>query len=92
MFTKFDPKDPDAVKNYTWDFSQWLATGETISSYSFPGFPAGITKDTDSNTAVAVTATISAGTAGEDYDITCRISTNAGQTEDLTATLPVRTT
>lgn len=91
-FTAFDPKDPDATKAYTWDFSKWLDTGETIASFDFPDFPAALTKVSDSNTSTDVTALISGGLEDASYNITCRIVTTGGQTEDLTATLPVSST
>ncbi len=85
----FSTKDPDDILNYTWDFSDWLGTGESISSYSFPDFPSGLTLVTDCNTSSAVTARISGGTAGTTYSITCRVVTDAGQTKDVTISLPV---
>ena len=88
-FAEFSPKDPDAARLYTWDFEDWLSAGESISSYSFPDFPTGLTQVSDSNDADSVTVKISGGTAGESYDITCRIITDAGQTDDRTLTLPV---
>ena len=87
-FANFDPKDPDATRFYTWDFSDWLDTGESISSYTFPSFPAGLTQVSDSNDTTSVTVKISGGTAGESYDIICRVVTDAGQTDDKTLTLP----
>ena len=85
-------KDPDAVLDYKWDWkaltngsglSDWLASGEIISSHTVT-VPAGITKDsssqTDANT--SVTAWLSGGTAGTDYTVTCQIVTNAGRTDD----------
>lgn len=88
-YPSFSDKDPDAARLYSWDFSDWLDTGETINSYSFPDFPAGITQVSDSNTDTVVTVKISGGTAGESYNITCRIVTNAGQTDDRTITLTI---
>lgn len=88
-FPSFDIKDPNDVDIFTLDWSDELETGETISSYSFPDFPSGLTRDSDSNTTTTVTATISGGTAGESYDITYRIVTSAGRTLDQSVTLPV---
>lgn len=91
-FTSFDNKDPDNTKKYTWDFSDWVETGESVTSHSFPDFPSGLTLVSDSLANNKVTAAISGGTIGESYDITCRAVTDAGQTYDLTATLPVAKT
>ena len=91
-FPSFDTKDPDDVLSYSWDFSDFLATAETISTIAFPDFPAGLTLDSSSNTSTVATAVISGGTAGTSYDVTCRITTSAGQTKDVTLTIPVAET
>ena len=84
-------KDPDAVLDYKWDWSDWLATGETISSHTIPTVT-GITLDsssiTDTNT--SVTAWYSSGTALTDYDVTCQIITSDSREDDRTVTLKVR--
>jgi len=41
-------KDPDAVLDYGFDWSDWLADGETISTSTWT-VETGITKDSDSN-------------------------------------------
>jgi hypothetical protein len=81
-------KDPDAVLNYLFDWSEWLAAGETIQSYVLT-VATGLTLDTDSNTTTTVTAKLSGGTAGESYSVACRISTNASQTDERTITINV---
>ena len=88
-FTVLDAKDPDSEVFYSWDFALWLGDGETISSYTFPGFPAGLTNISDSEAAGIVTMKIGGGVAGTNYDCTCRIVTSSAQTEDKTFTLPV---
>ena len=91
-FTALDPKDPDAEVFYEWDFALWLAAGETIASYSFPGFPAALTNISDSEASGVVTMKIGGGVAGTDHDLTCRIVTSANQTEDRTFNLPIAET
>ena len=84
-------KDPDAVLDYKWDWSSWLASGETISSHTIADVT-GITKDssalTDTNT--SVTAWYSAGTALTDYEVTCQIVTSDSRTDERTITIKVR--
>ena len=84
-------KDPDAVLDFKWDWSDWLASGETIASRTV-AVVAGITKDSDSitDTATSVTAWYSGGTALQDYDVTCQIVTSDSRTDDRTITLKVR--
>lgn len=93
-------KDPSAVLDYKFDWksltngsgtSDWLATGETISSKTITA-GAGLTVDsssiTDTNT--SVTAWLSGGSAGTDYTVACRIVTSDGRTDERTITIQCR--
>jgi hypothetical protein len=68
-------KDPDAVLDFAFDWSSWLATGETISSHTVT-VETGITKDSDSESSGVVTVWLSGGSVGERYDVECEITTN----------------
>lgn len=94
-------KDPDAVLDYVWDWrlntnrsegTDWLASGETISSHTVVVESGDVTVDssglTDSDT--SVTAWISGGTAGTTAHVRCRITTSAARTDDRTIVLNVR--
>lgn len=98
MATSFT-KDPEAVLDYTFDWkplthgvagatSDWLATGETISSYTVT-VPTGITKDSDSQASGVVTVWLSGGTAGTTYRVECKIVTNAGRTDERSTWIKV---
>jgi len=98
MATSFT-KDPEAVLDYTFDWkplthgvpgatSDWLATGETISSYTVT-VPTGITKDSDSQADGVVTYWLSGGTAGTTYRVECKIVTNAGRTDERSTWIKV---
>lgn len=83
-------KDPAAVLDYKFDWSSWLASGETISTRTVT--PAtGITVDsssiTDTNT--SVTVWLSGGTAGTEYTVACKIVTSAARTDERTLTIQV---
>jgi hypothetical protein len=84
-------KDPDAVLDWKFDWSDWLADGETLASHSVTAAE-GLTVDssslTDTNT--SVTAWLSGGTAGKRYAVTCRVVTSASRTDDRTITVYVR--
>ena len=82
-------KDPDAVLDYAFDWSDWLATGETISSHTITT-ETGLTKDSDSESSGVVTVWLSGGTAGEDYDVACKIVTSASRTDERTMTIRVK--
>ena len=90
-------KDPDAVLDYKFDWAaltngsgttDWLSTGETISSKTVTA-TTGLTVDsseiTDTNT--SVTAWLSGGTADELYTVTCQIVTSDSRTDERTMTI-----
>lgn len=79
MATTFT-KDPDATLDYTVDWSDWLDTGETISSSSF-SVPSGITKASESNTTTSATVWLSGGTKWTTYTVTNEVTTTAGRTD-----------
>lgn len=81
-------KDPQAVLDWRWDWSQWLETGETIVT-SVMTVSAGLTLDSDSHTLTTATAWLSGGTAGAPYEVANRITTNQGRTDERTITIRV---
>jgi len=82
-------KDPDAVLDYTRSWADWLADGETISTSTWIA-ESGITVDSDTNDTTTATVWLSGGTAGEDYELTNRITTSASRTDDRTFRIQVR--
>jgi len=78
-------KDPDATLDYKFDWSDWLETGEEISTFSLI-VPTGLTEVSSSNDNDSVTVWLSGGTAGLTYGVTCRITTDSFPTriEDRT--------
>jgi hypothetical protein len=87
---RFPAKDPAAVKDYKWDWSDWL-DGDTIATHTVTAED-GITKDSSSITddSTSVTVWISGGTAGSEYQITCQIVTTGGRTDGRTAIFSIR--
>ncbi len=81
-------KDPDAVLDYEWDWSSWLA-GDTIASFTVT-VPTGLTLDSSSATASAVTAWLSGGEDAASYPVTCHVVTAAGREDDRTITVFVQ--
>lgn len=82
-------KDPDAVLDYAFDWSSWLATGETISSHTVT-VSSGLTKDSDSESSGIVTVWLSGGTAGTWYTVACEIVTSAARTDERTMRIQVQ--
>ena len=71
-------KSPASVLDYVYDVSAELGT-DTIATSTWV-LDAGITKDSDINTATASTIWISGGTAGQTYSVANTIVTAAGRT------------
>lgn len=70
-------KDPSADKDYSWDWSDWLTSPETISTSAWSSSPEGLTLH-DGQVASGVASTfISGGMAGKKYTVTNRIVTNS---------------
>jgi len=75
-------KDPDAVLDYTFDWSEWLDNiVDTISSMEIVA-ETGITCNNSNVAGKTAIAWISGGTAGTTYRVTCRIVTAGGRTDD----------
>ena len=96
-------KDPEAVLDYSFDWSNWLDSTstpkETISTQTVT-VPTGLTLDTssitdgtnDAGTSMTdsvVQAWISGGTAGVNYKVACLITTSAGRTDERTICIKV---
>lgn len=77
-------KDPQAVLDWAFDWSNWLAASETIAGTPVVTVDSGLTKDTQSNTTTKVTVWLSGGTLGTTYKVACRITTNQGRTDERT--------
>ena len=81
MGIKNFPKDPDAVLDYVFDWSDWLADGETISSKVIT-VPTGMTLESDAESGALVTVWLSGGTAGTNYIVACKIVTSLARTDE----------
>ena len=76
-------KDPGDTLDWAFDWTEWLATDETISSYVLT-VSEGITLETEGEIAQkesggVVTYWLSGGTAGNWYTVACKITTNANR-------------
>lgn len=88
MATKRFLKDPAAQLDYEFDWSTWLASGETISSATVT-VPSGMTLDSQVDAADSVTAWLTGGTAGNTYIVTCQITTSQLRTDERSITIEV---
>ena len=90
-------KDPDAVLDYSFDWSDWLDDGvsEAISSHTIEivsdeETSPDLTKDSDSESSGVVTVWLSGGTAGVSYSVRCEIETDASRTDERTMLVKVQ--
>jgi len=84
-------KDPDAVLDYSFDWSEYLEAGdsaETIATSTFT-VDTGLTKDSDSKDDTTTTVWLSGGTAGETYEVRNEIVTGDGRTDVRTIKIAV---
>jgi hypothetical protein len=81
-------KDPSAVLDYVFDWTEWLATGETITDHTITA-DTGITVDSSTEDDGKVTVWLSGGTAGINYKVACLITTSAGRTDERTIWIKV---
>lgn len=89
--TNYFTKRPNAVLDYKFDWSDWLATGETISTKTVT-VTTGITLDSSSITdsSTSVTVWLSGGTDKENYEVTCKIVTSSSRTDERVMTIAAR--
>lgn len=74
-------KDPDAVLDYKFSWSDWLDVGETISSItttveSIAGDAAPLIEDSVQSDSSSVVMWLSGGTPQNRYRVSCRITTS----------------
>jgi hypothetical protein len=76
--------DPDARLDYTFDWTDWLDTDETITDFTVTA-GTGITIDGDPTEADGVvTVWLTDGTEGTNAAVTCHVVTSAGRQDDRT--------
>ena len=72
------PKDPNAVKDYLFEWEDWLNGSEVIAT-AIVAPAVGLTLDTSSleDADTSVLAWFSGGTAGNRYTVNCKITTDS---------------
>lgn len=84
-------KDPNAVLDYGFDWSQWLDDSEVISGYVITITGSTLVNAHDSSTTSgSVIVWLSGGIVGQRYPVACRITTDAGRTDERTIKIDVR--
>lgn len=81
-------KDPDAKLPWSWDWTDWLAEGETIVESEMT-VSAGLVKESESHSATSATVWLSGGSPGTPYSVANRIETSMGKIDERTITIRV---
>lgn len=89
MAKRWPFKDPDEVLDFEVDWTSRIGASDTISEVTWT-MPSGLTKTSQSVAGKVAIVWISGGTAGNSYNVGCRVVTNGGRTYDETIVLPVR--
>ena len=82
-------KDPGAVLDYGFDWSDWLSTAETLANSTWM-VEDGLTEDSDQFTDTVTLVWVSGGTVGETYTITNQVTTSASRTDERSHTITIR--
>lgn len=85
----FPPKHPQAILDYLFDWSNWLAAGEEIDTVTFTISP-GLSKQSQQSTISQAVVWVSGGEDDQTYNIECKIVTTGGRTEIRSRRLPVK--
>jgi hypothetical protein len=81
-------KDPEAILDYSWDWTDWLGPEEVITTQDVVA--EGVLAETPTCSGGIVTCRLSGGTIGVSASATCHITTSAGQADDRTIHLVIR--
>lgn len=83
-------KDPQAVLDYSVDWTDWLGTSETIVTSTWTA-PDGLTVNSNTHDDKIATAWIQGGTVGKEYRLVNRIVTSntPSRTDERTVTILV---
>ena len=88
MLTNQYTKDPSAILDWAFDWTDWLAAAETITDHTITA-DTGITVGSSTEDTGIVTVWLSDGTAGENYKVACLVETSAGRTDERTIWIKV---
>lgn len=79
-------KDPNTIKDYTWDWTSDLG-GDSILSAQVTASPNDLTISAPTTTSTHVSVNIGGGVLGVKYRVTCRVSTNNSKIFDKLITI-----
>lgn len=75
-------QDPDDLDYYQQDFTTYLDTGETITTYTLTSSDPAFVISNDSEASGVITYWVTGGADGSNYKVTCHITTSTGREKD----------
>ena len=85
-------KQPSEVKDYNFDFTDFLTDKNDTIATAIVTAPAGLTVNSYSHVGGVVKAFVSGGTDGTSYTLRCLMVTTGGRTEEAEITIRVKET
>jgi hypothetical protein len=82
-------KDPNAVLDYSVDWSKWLA-GDQIQTSSWSVSDPALEAADDSSTTTRTVVWLAGGVTGRSYTVTNRITTSGGRTDERSLVIQVQ--
>ncbi len=87
-------QDPDSVLDYTFDWSEWLRSGETITLYNVTTAPHNHTDALTANVSevsdTKITVWLQGGVLNKKYHVTSTITTSDGREESATVVILIK--
>lgn len=83
------PKDPNATLDYSVDWSEWLATGESLTCSVWTRSATTLVEENTALTTSVATIWLSGGTVDATYTIANKIGTSGGRIDERTVSIKV---
>lgn len=82
-------KDPNATLDYSMDWSNWLASGESLTCSVWTRTSTDIVETNTSLTTSVATIWLTGGSAGSTYSIANKVGTSGGRIDERTIDIKV---
>lgn len=82
-------KNPGAVLDFAVDWTNWMAAGDALATVTWT-VPSGITKESETEDGAKCIIWLRGGTAGQNYTLTCAITTTQGREDSRRIVIKVK--
>lgn len=84
------PKDPNATLDYSIDWSEWLASAESITCSIWTRSATDLKQENEQLTTSVATIWLSGGSVGAIYTVANKIGTSGGRIDERTVSIKVQ--